>query len=179
MKVNTVKFAALATAAALGFGLSGGAMAATANGSIAVSASVSASCSLTVPTLAFGTYDPVVANASSPLTATANITVKCSSGFTPTITLNDGANASGTTKRMLNGAANYLTYNIFQPTDLTGAGAAGCTATEWGSVAGAVAITGTWDAATSNNYRLCGNVPAGQTPPAGAYADTVTATLTF
>ena len=148
MKVNTVKLAAFAAAAALGVGLAGGAIAATATGNIAVSATVTASCSMTVPTLAFGNYDPIVANASSPLTASANITVKCSSGFTPTLALSDGANASGTNKRMTDGT-NFLNYNIYQPTDFI-SGTATCSTTEWGSVAGAQSLTGTWDSTTNN-----------------------------
>jgi spore coat protein U-like protein len=68
--------------------------------------------------MAFGTYDGVVANASTTLNATATIISTCTSGAAAQITMNAGAyEGSGSTdvpvRRMTAGASEYLVYQVY------------------------------------------------------------------
>lgn len=136
--------------------------------------------------VAFGTYDPITANAPPAsggvnLNSTGSITITCTKGTAPTIGLSLGANASGSTRRMLSGAANYLTYELYQPPNNT-AGTA-CTfpgTTVWGTAgANLFSPTATVSGKTAQIYNICGTVAAGQNPAIGTYADAVVATVTF
>ncbi len=82
--------------AALVFGFvsllaSGQATAATQTANLAVSATVSATCSISTTALAFGAYDPVSANSTTPLDGTGTVVVTCTSGAPAAVTLGQGA----------------------------------------------------------------------------------------
>jgi spore coat protein U-like protein len=136
-----------------------------------VTATVTANCTITANALNLGTYDGVVANASTPATAQSNISVLCTSGAAATVTLDDGANqGAGSTaadpNRRLTDGTNFLNYGLF--TD-------NARSDEWGDTTGTgVAHTGTGSAASLVVY---GSIPEGQTVPAGSYTDTVVATI--
>ncbi|GMU01978.1 hypothetical protein KH5H1_60980 [Corallococcus caeni] len=154
--------------------LSSPAVAATATSNLDVSASVAANCLISTAAVAFGAYDPVSANASTALTGTGSVSVTCTSGSGATITLGQGDNADAAStdaaplRRMSDGAANVLSYGLYQDAGRT---------TEWGNTAGTgVAHLGTGSATSITVY---GSIPAGQSVPVGAYADTVLATITF
>jgi len=153
---------------------SGQASAATATANLSVTATVAASCSISTTALGFGAYDPVGANAASPLDGTGSVVVTCTSGAPATLTLGQGANAAaGSTntapvRRMKNAGGAFLSYSLYQDTAHT---------TSWGNTAGTgVAQTGTGTAASVTVY---GRVPAAQNVGSGAYSDTVVATVTF
>lgn len=76
-----------------------------ATATIAVSATVRRNCTITTTPLAFGTYDPVVANATTPLDATATMTIACTMGTPATIGLDDGSNAVASQRRLTNGSS--------------------------------------------------------------------------
>ena len=76
-------------------GLATPALAQTASTNLAVSATVAKNCSITTTAVAFGSYDPVVANASTPLDGTGTVVVTCTKGAGTRIDLSLGANASG------------------------------------------------------------------------------------
>jgi len=82
--------------------------------SLSVTATVNNNCTISTAALAFGAYDPVVTNASSPLDGTGTVTIACTKGATTTIGLGLGTNASGSTRRMTDGSGNYLTYEAYQ-----------------------------------------------------------------
>src|SRR5437763_4885940 len=84
------------------WGTCGLALAGSNTGSLSVTATVAQTCSVSATsTLAFGAYDPVVANASSALTGTGSVSIKCTKGSSGiTIDLDAGAHASGTQRRM-------------------------------------------------------------------------------
>lgn len=84
-----------------------------ASSSLSVSASVINNCTISANSLAFGSYDPIVANASTPLNGTGTVTITCTKGATTTIGLDLGSNYSGSTRRMVSGGT-YLTYEIYQ-----------------------------------------------------------------
>lgn len=140
--------------------------AATATSSFTVSASVSANCTIAAGALAFGAYDPVVANAAANLDQTSTITVACTKGSTGVIQLDNGVNVSGTTRRMKSGA-NFLTYEMYNDAGRT---------VIW-NASNTVSYTAASKATTG--ITLYGRVAAGQDIPVGAYADTVIATITF
>lgn len=164
----------LVSAVALVAGWGGLAQAATATDNLAVSADVVANCTISTAALAFGNYDPIVVNASTALDGTGTVTVTCTSGSAATITLGQGANAdTGSTaaaplRRLLNGTTNFLSYSLFSDSART---------TVWGGDATVdVATTGT---GAADAHTVYGSIASGQNKPAGAYADTVVATVTF
>jgi len=137
------------TAAAAVMAMAGTAMAATAE--LQVNATVRQVCTMTGGSLNFGELDPT-----NPVAVSKNsesVTVTCTNGTAYTITSNDGANASGTQKRLASGS-NYIPYSITLPPSASGTGAAQ-----------SVTITG---AIAASAYA---------TSPAGTYADTVVLTV--
>lgn len=154
--------------------MSGTAVAGTATSNLPVSATVSANCTIDASTgVAFGAYDPIVTNASTDLTHTGSVSTTCTNGSSVTVTLGEGTNKDTTStaavpvRRMISGS-NYLSYQLYQDSSAT---------TVWGDTAGTGAtVAGTGAAVTTNVY---GVVSAGQNVPAGSYADTVVATVTF
>jgi spore coat protein U-like protein len=150
------------------------ALAGTATSNLSVTASVSANCTISTSPVAFGAYDPVSANAATALDGTGTVTVTCTSVSSATITLGQGSNANTSStdtvplRRMTDGSANFLSYFLYQNAGRT---------TVWGNTAGTgVGHTGTGTATAITVY---GRTTAGQNVPAGSYADTVVATVTF
>lgn len=135
---------------------------------------VNGTCTVSTTTnLAFGAYDPIVANASTPRNGTGVVSVNCTSYLPYTVTLDQGqhpaAGSSDTTplRQMVSGA-NVLGYTLYQDPART---------IIFGNTPGTgVANIGN-GAAQSVNVR--GRIPAGQQKPAGSYADTVVVTVTF
>lgn len=172
MRKNVMKSTVLAMACILILAASS-AFAGTATSNMSVSATVSANCTISAGALAFGAYDPVVANAASPLPGTATITVTCTNGSPATLTLDQGLNpAGGSTNaaplRQMASGGNFLSYALFQDNAFT---------IPWGNTAGTgVAYTGT---GVSGSVSVFGQVAAAQNVPAGTYNDTVVATITF
>ena len=65
-----------------------------------VSANVIKNCTISTAPLNFGAYDPVAANATTPLDGIGTITVTCTKGAVAKVGLNAGGNAQGTTRRI-------------------------------------------------------------------------------
>ncbi len=148
--------------------------AATSTANLSVTASVAANCSISTAPVAFGSYDPVTANASTALNGTGTVSVNCTSGASTTITLGQGSNANtGSTdaapaRRMKDAGTDYLSYSLYSDSGRT---------TVWGNTAGTgLASTGT---GTLTALTVYGAVAAGQNVPTGSYTDTVVATVTF
>ncbi|APX94756.1 hypothetical protein BWR19_18550 [Halomonas sp. 1513] len=136
-----------------------------------VSATVVASCTIGTTALAFGDYDPIDPVA---LEGTGNVSVTCTQDAPVAITLGQGANPGGTSsdaapERQLTDATNFLTYSLFSDAGRT---------TEWTNDAtGSVATTGT---GAAEDHTVFGRIDGAQSSaPAGAYTDTVVATVTF
>jgi spore coat protein U-like protein len=96
--------------------------AASASAPLAISASVVNNCTISTLPVAFGVYDPVVANAIINLDSTGTVTIACTKGAATTIGLNLGTNATGNTRRLTDGATNYLTYELHQDSSRTTVG---------------------------------------------------------
>lgn len=145
----------------------------TATSNLSVTASVGSSCSIGTSAVAFGAYDPLGAHASADLNGTGTVSVVCTNGTVAAVTLGQGANAdvsstdAAPVRRMASGS-NLLSYSLFSDSGRT---------TAWGNTeATGVEVTGT---GTSSNLTVYGTLPMGQNVPAGAYSDTVVATITF
>jgi spore coat protein U-like protein len=160
----------------LGLGATSAILAGTHTADLPVTASVSANCAISTSAVAFGAYDPAVANAAADLDQQGSVTVTCTTGANTTITLGEGDNAdtgsSATVplRRMSDGAGtpHYLSYFLYQDSGRT---------TVWGDTVGTgVAQTGTGTAVAVDVF---GRVTAGQNVPTGDYSDTVVATVTF
>jgi spore coat protein U-like protein len=144
--------------------------AATANANLNVTASVSAVCMITTSPVAFGAYDPVVANAATDLTASGSVNVACTKGAAATIDLDNGGNFLGGARRMSSGS-DFLNYALFKDaarTQVWGTGLAGGTTSAYNAASKAVsAVT------------VYGTVPQNQDVTVGSYADVVLATINY
>ena len=56
------------------------AFAGSATSNLAMSANVTANCTISTAAVAFGAYDPIVANAATPLDTTGTVTITCTKG---------------------------------------------------------------------------------------------------
>ncbi len=174
MRNRTTKFAAIAVFGLLAVGFAFATN--TATSSMTVTATINPNCTISANPLAFGVYDPVVTNASSPLTTSTTLAVTCTAGDTPTVTLGQGSHAAGDStdaspdRRMLatvNATSYYLSYTLLQPDD----------ATPWGNTSGTgYGYLGT---GTAGSITVNGSVGQNQQMPAGNYSDSVVATITF
>jgi spore coat protein U-like protein len=162
-------------AAVLALGTIPSADAGTATANLAVTASVSANCSITTTALAFGPYDPIVANATAPLDGQGSVTIACTNGSAATVYLGQGLNpATGSTdtvplRRLVDGGSDFINYHLYSDNGYS---------TVWqGPTGTGVSETGTGLTQTVTVY---GQIPAGQTTaPAASYSDTVVATVSF
>ncbi|MGR9085689.1 MAG: Csu type fimbrial protein [Gammaproteobacteria bacterium] len=150
-----------------------GVRATTTTSNLNVSASVTANCTISTTPLAFGEYDPIVANRSVPLNGEGAVTTICTKGSAPVVTLGQGANpaagsSDATPLRQMASGDSRLPYFLYQEAGRT---------LVWGNTpATGKGDTGTGLASTLTVY---GQIPANQFKPAGSYADTVVATVTF
>lgn len=170
--------ALVAFACALAALAAGEATAQSASTNVSVSTTVTRNCRISTSAVAFGAYDPVGANATTPLLGTGRVTVACTRGIAPRITLSNGQFAAGATRRMASGA-NRLAYELFQPPNTTPGTPCGALTRAW-RTSTAQSLTGPAAPSTApRSWNVCGRVPAGQNVAAGSYADTVIATLIF
>jgi spore coat protein U-like protein len=120
--------------------------------------------------VAFGAYDPVVANAATDLNGTGTLTVACTKGASATIDLGVGGNLLGGSRRMTSGTdfLNYALYKDAARTQVWGTGMAGGTTLTYNSASKA-----------STNLTVYGKVPQAQDVTVGSYTDVVVATINY
>jgi spore coat protein U-like protein len=147
-----------------------------ATGSFNVTANVQGSCKVTATTdIAFGIYDPADVNFATPLDKDGSVSVRCVKGMSPTVTLDQGLNGTGSCSaparamKDLAGTA-LLSYDIYS--DAGHASAWGCDASNDVSFTAAASNTAT----TLTTY---GRIPAGQDVGLGSFSDTVTVEVAF
>jgi spore coat protein U-like protein len=163
--------AVVGVGAALAFaGFGSNTNAATATANLGVSATVTNNCTITTAPLAFGSYDPVVANAAANLDGTGTVTVACTKGSTATIGLGLGSNASGSTRRMTDGSSNYLTYELYSDSGRS---------TIWTNSVGGLLSPVAAPSKAPRSFSVYGRVASNQDVPAGTFNDTVVATVNF
>ena len=146
------------------------AFAASQTANLNVTASVSAVCSISTVTVAFGAYDPVVANAATDLNGTGTLVVACTKGAAATIDLGVGGNLFGGSRRMSSGTdfLNYALYRDAARTQVWGTGMTGGSTLTYNSAS-----------KTSTNITVYGKVPQAQDVTVGAYSDVVVATINY
>ena len=162
----------VATVAVVGGSLvtfGGRTFAATAVADLAASATVVNNCSITTAALAFGPYDPVVANVSTNLDGTGRVSIACTKGSTATVALGSGSNASGSTRRLSDGSSNYLSYELYQDSGRS---------TVWNGGSGTLTPAPA-PSKVARDFTVYGRIVGNQDVPAGSYSDTVVATVNF
>ncbi len=169
---RSIKLVGIVAAAGIAFAGIGStrAKAATATANLSVTASVTNNCTISTVALAFGSYDPVVANASANLDGTGTVVVACTKGATATIGLGNGSNYSGGVRRMGNGGSEFLSYEVYHEAART---------TVWTNTGGGLLSTGAAPSKAARNFTVYGRVTSNQDVPAGNYSDTVVASVNF
>jgi spore coat protein U-like protein len=141
-----------------------------ASATLSVSATVLKNCTITTAPVAFGNYDSVTANATAPLDGIGTVTVTCTKGAPAKVGLDVGANAQGTTRRMGQGATDYLTYELYKDN---------AHAIIWGNTAGTALDVPAATNQLPRNFSVFGRVAPAQAAAIGNYTDTVVATVNF
>jgi spore coat protein U-like protein len=138
--------------------------------SLTVSATVTKNCTITTAPVAFGNYDSVNANATAPLDGIGTVTVKCTKGAAAKVGLDVGAHSQGATRRMGQGATDYLTYELYKDTGR---------ASIWGNTVDTALDVPVATTQTPRNFTVYGRVLQAQDAAVGNYTDTVLATVNF
>ena len=141
-----------------------------ASASLTVNATVTKNCTISTTPVAFGNYDPVVANATTPLDGLGSVTVTCTKGAPAKVGLGVGSNAQGTTRRMSLSATAYLTYELYRDASRT---------TVWGDTVDTALDLPAAPDRNPRTYTVYGRVPSAQDATVGTYSDTVVATVNF
>lgn len=136
------------------------------NFNFTVSANVTNSCTVTASDLDFGaTSGLMTAN----VDATTKIQTQCTNGTSYQIGLNDGLNASGNTRRMSGGGADWVTYELYRDAGRT---------QRWGNTVNSDTVTGTGNG-LKQDTTVYGRVPPQPGPTPGNYLDTITVNVYY
>ena len=131
-------------------------------------------CNVSATIVPFGAYNPASAAAKDGTgTVTVTCTVLVALGLSWTILLSSGGSGTYTSRQLNNGTAT-LNYNLYTTTGRTtiwGDGTGG-TATVSDSVLLAIGTT-------NFSYTMYGRIPALQDAKAGAYTDSIVATINY
>jgi spore coat protein U-like protein len=137
-----------------------------ASADINISASVAARCTITATPIAFGAYDPLGVNATNPLDASGSVSVTCTRGSAPFVSLSPGNNS----RQMSNGTGGLLAYQLYKDASRTAI---------WGSVGSEQFAAGAAPDKNARTFTVYGRVEANLDPPTGTYGDVVVATFNF
>lgn len=134
-----------------------------------VTASIAPNCTVNAQTMAFGNYDPIVANGinGTDLSASAAVDVACTQGAFATITLGEGERFLGGVRHMGSGqASGVLAYELFTDPAHT--------------MAWPVEGVGYEGNGGVTSVAVFGRIPRAQNQPvASDYADAVDVTVSF
>jgi len=130
------------------------------------SANVAKQCTVSATDIDFGAVGPLL----TATNASSTIATKCTNTTAYQIGLDDGSNASGTTRRMRRGVSgDYIDYELYRDANRT---------LRWGNTLNDDRVGATGSGATQN-FTVYGRVPAQTTPTAGSYSDTIKVTVTY
>ena len=153
---------------------------------LGVSAAVAGNCLISATALSFGLYESLQANATSPLNASGSVSIACTKGTAPRISMDLGQNSNAGKRYMAliastsASTAGTLHYEIYQPpSPAPGTGCSFPGTTLWGSSSGEVFAPNPPGSRAPRTYSVCGTIPPGQFATMGTYADTVVATVNF
>ncbi len=143
---------------------------------VLVTASIPPSCTIGTAFIAFPAYDPVNSHAAVPNDQTGDIVIRCTKGASGiTVGLGNGANNTGTQRRMVNTADATVTvdYEVYQEPGRTSIWGPG----DGGQVRTGPDLNGTGANVTVTMY---GRIPPHQLQAtAGTYNDTLVSTILF
>ena len=122
-----------------------------------------ATCTVSTSGIAFGGYDPFVAQ---DVDSVANVSVSCDETASYSIALSTGAGTYE--QRVMTSGLHQLLYNLYTDATLS---------TVWGDGTGHSAMVS--DTQLVATHTVYGRIPARQNPHVGAYGDTIVITLTF
>lgn len=162
------KFKRIATVLAVsGCMVTGAAKAVDTTTTFLVTMTVTSNCIVAATPLAFAGVGVLTANTDAQSTVTAT----CTPGTSFDVGLDDGANASGSQRRMVFGGSNFINYELYTDSGRT---------TRWDDIGG---TTTQGDNGSDLDgiviYDVYGRVPVQSSQAAGAYTDTITVTLSF
>jgi len=145
---------------------------AAATGNIIVTSNVTASCAVADTTLAFGTYDPLVANLTAPLTTTTNVAVTCTQGSAPIVSI---AARNGNTATV--GGSDQQSQLAVRPVSRIATIGGNPLNYTFNVAANSNANAG----GTSNPFQfpVNGSIPPAQDVSNGNYSDSLVATVSF
>lgn len=148
---------------------------------LGVAASVNANCAISTSAVSFGRYESLQSNATALLNAAGSLSIACTKGSTPKISLDLGRNASGDRRRMaLAGGSDALYYELYLPADpLPGTGCRFPGGAVWGPSPAQTFVPGPPSTRAPRTYSVCGTISPGQGVSMGSYADTIIATVNF
>ena len=169
LKTSLKALAAAVIAAGAALVTTTGLSAASNTASMPVSATVTNNCTITTNPIAFGSYDPIVANATTDLDATGAVVIACTKGAVTTLGLDTGANSSASTRRLAS-SGDFLAYELYQDSNRS---------TVWGNSGAALYNSGTSPSKGARTFQVYGRITSGQDVQAGAYTDTIIATVNF
>jgi spore coat protein U-like protein len=155
--VRKILFAAACVVAAL----PSASYAGSSSANLAVSSTVITLCTISTTPVAFGNYS------GSAIQSNGSVIVTCTVGSAYTVDLGQGSNYSS--GRRMNFTTNYLSYDLYKDSGDTQI---------WGSTSGGSTASGT-GTGLAQTLTVYGLLPASQNEPAGAYIDTVSATVSF
>ncbi len=144
----------------------GAASAATDTANMTVKITVTATCDIHTVAPTDVDFGSVASTATNVASTGGVLSVKCTTGTPYTIGLDNGLNFT-TTRQMKNGTANFVGYGLFRDAAFSNA---------WGSTV-PLSAAGTGNGA-NQNFTVYGRVPSAASA-AGAYTDTVIATVTY
>src|SRR5580765_1421881 len=107
--------------------------------------------------MSFGTYDPF---SGTPLDSRAIVNVYCTKGTRGDVSLDNGTNFSGGTRRMKNAGGVFMNYDIYKDAGY---------ATVWNAANINSATSTSRTLALGGGFIAYGRIPAGQDLPAGSY----------
>jgi spore coat protein U-like protein len=151
------------------------AQAGTSTANLTVQVTITASCTINAATLDFGS-NPGTTLVASAINGSTTVSVTCTSGSPYSIGMDNGANVSGSQRRMKSGA-NFLNYNLYTDAARLNAWTTASNSTTCTTANSCALGTGNGSAQSVNIY---GAVPVvGTAPPTGVYTDTVVMTITY
>jgi spore coat protein U-like protein len=148
---------------AVAFLFAAGAARADTTATFQVSANVAKVCTIAATPINLGTYDPVTTAATN--AATGTITVQCTKNTPYDVKLDNGANG---TRRMKHASlSEYLSYQLYSDS---------AHQVTWD---GTTFVSGTTASNVAVTHTVFALIPPAQDVAAGAYSDTVSATINF
>lgn len=136
-----------------------------------VTVTIPAECNVSTSSLNFNNYDPVVANAATPLDATTVVSVFCTAQTAATVSLDNGLWVTGlSTRRLKSAAGNFLTYEMYKDSGRT---------VVWNTTNTNSGTSTSKTVAINGGFTVYGRIAQNQDVPAGSYGDTVTVTVTY